>query len=391
MIAGLSRLYRGQQHVDFMGRRRVGYAISALVLVAGMLALGVSGLHFSIDFKGGVVWELPAQGQTVAGARDALRPLGLGDATVQLQRSALGDDDATLRVEAGPESTEAEEQVTGALADLTGVAPDQVSLNEVGPSWGLEISRKAAQALAFFFVAVSLYIALRFEWRMAVAALAAVVHDILVSVGVYAIAGFTVSPATVIAFLTILGYSLYDTIVVFDKVQENVGRQGAAGGTVPYTGMVNQSMNDVLMRSVNTTLTSVMPVVSIILVGAILGADTLQDFAVALLVGLVTGAYSSIFVAAPILANLKEREPRYAAVRRRAEGRAKPLVPTGARPSPPAASPRPGEGPEEEEEASTASRNGRSRSDRSDRSASTPRGPGAVAPRARKRKRGRRR
>jgi preprotein translocase subunit SecF len=214
-------------------------------------------------------------------------------------------------------SPENQTKITDKMAELGHVDPGQVSVNDVGPSWGKAVTKKARNALIAFFILISAYISLRFEWKMAVAALAAVVHDILVTVGVYSISRFEVTPATVVAFLTILGYSLYDTIVVFDKVQENT-KGVSASGRFTYSDTVNLSMNQVLMRSINTSVVAIMPIVSILVIGAgVLGATTLNDFGLALLVGLLTGAYSSIFVASPILAILKEREPRYASVRQR--------------------------------------------------------------------------
>jgi preprotein translocase subunit SecF len=196
-----------------------------------------------------------------------------------------------------------------------------VSINDVGPTWGQEVSSKALRALLFFFVAIAGYLSLRFEPKMAVAAIAAVVHDILITVGAYAVTGFEVTPATVIAFLTILGFSLYDTVVVFDKVKENVAGLGS-GGRDTYSGVVNRSMNEVLMRSLNTTFVAVLPVFSLLVVGSyLLGAVTIRDFALALFIGLLTGAYSSIFVATPLLALMKEREPRYQALRQRIAAR----------------------------------------------------------------------
>jgi preprotein translocase subunit SecF len=184
------------------------------------------------------------------------------------------------------------------------------------------VSRKALRALILFFLAIAAYLSLRFEYKMAIAAIVAVVHDILITVGAYAVTGFPVTPATVIAFLTILGFSLYDTVVVFDKVDENVAGIGSTGRET-YSGVVNRSMNEVLMRSLNTTITAVLPVLSLLVVGAYLfEAVTLKDFALALFIGLATGAYSSIFVATPFLAVLKEREPRYTALRQKLAGRA---------------------------------------------------------------------
>jgi preprotein translocase subunit SecF len=247
--------------------------------------------------------------------------VGLREAQIQ----KVGGD--TIRVRADVTGTPAERQerqnkVSAKLAEVAKVNATQISVNDVGPSWGKEISNKARRALIFFFLAIFAYITFRFEWKMAAAAILAVVHDIAVTVGIYSISGFEVTPATVIAFLTILGYSLYDTIVVFDKVEENT-RGLAASGRLTYEDTVNLSMNQVLMRSLNTSLVAILPIMSILFVGAyLLGATTLEDFGLALLIGLLTGAYSSIFIASPLLAIFKEREPRYAAIRQRLATRA---------------------------------------------------------------------
>ena len=321
-----SRLYNGETTIQFVGRRRLWFLISTGIVLVGMGSLATRGLNFGIDFEGGSAWEVPAPGVTVSEARDALRPLGLGDAKIQV----IGDD--LLRVQADTEPGENAE-VTAKLAELAGVETGQVNLNEVGPSWGEEITKKARQALIVFLIAITIYISLRFEWKMAVATMAAMFHDILVTVGVYSLSGFEVTPATVIAGLTILGYSIYDGIVVFDKVDENT-RGLAASGRMTYGEMVNLSLNQVLMRSLNTSITALLPILSLLVVGGfILGATTLQDFALALLIGLTASAYSSIFIASPLLAMLKEREPRYASIKERVLARGgvgAPLTPAAA-------------------------------------------------------------
>jgi preprotein translocase subunit SecF len=207
--------------------------------------------------------------------------------------------------------------VTDALAKVTHTSANDVQLDDIGPSWGSDITDKAIKAVIIFLVVVSGYIWLRFEGKMAIAALVALLHDILITAGIYSLTGFQVSPDTVIAFLTILGYSLYDTIVVFDRVQENT-RGLASTNRLTYTDTVNLSMNQVLARSLNTSLVAILPIASILLIGAwLLGATALNDFGLALFVGLTSGAYSSIFIASPLLAILKEREPRYSEIRRR--------------------------------------------------------------------------
>ncbi|HUQ39878.1 MAG TPA: protein translocase subunit SecF [Acidimicrobiales bacterium] len=309
------RLYQGETNFRFISLWRRWFLISGVVILIGILSLVFQGLNFGIDFEGGTSWEVTAPGVSVEATRDALGPTGQGDAQVQI----LGG--RRLLVEAAPTGPEEQAKVTAALAKLAKTSASNVAIKSVGPSWGGEVTSKAQRALVFFFLAIALYISLRFEWKMAVAALAAVVHDILVTVGVYSLSGFEVTPATVIAFLTILGFSLYDTIVVFDKVDENT-KGLAASGRLTYADTVNLSMNQVLMRSLNTSLVAILPILSVLVIGAgVLGAATLKDFGLALLIGLLTGAYSSIYVAAPVLALLKEREPRYRAIRQRLDAR----------------------------------------------------------------------
>jgi preprotein translocase subunit SecF len=311
------RLYHGETNYDFVGRRRIGFIISGVVILVSLVSLLTRGLNLGIDFEGGVAWEMPAaNGVTTGTVKDILSADGINTADAKIQSlSGAGGD--RIRIQVGAQSADVQTKVRNDLAAKAGVQPDEVSVNSVSASWGSEITKKAVRALIFFFIAIALYISIRFEWRMAVGALVAVVHDVFISVGIYSVFGFQVTPETVVAFLTILGFSLYDTIVVFDKVHENTKRY--AGGRTTYTEIVNLSMNQTLMRSINTSLAAVLPVLSLLVVGSwILGAIALQDFAVALLVGLITGSYSSIFIATPMLAMLKGREPKWRAVQQRA-------------------------------------------------------------------------
>jgi preprotein translocase subunit SecF len=331
------RLYHGETSYDFVGRWKQWFVISGVVIAIGIASLVLQGLHLGIDFKGGTSWEVPVKKDLVAQAQRALSGTNLGEAKIQLTQSSSGK---TLRVQArrftgtDAEITSQQQAVSKRLADVARVKVNDVNVNDVGPSFGKSVANKARTALIVFFIVISGYISLRFEWKMALAALAAVVHDILVTVGVYSLSRFEVTPATVVAFLTILGYSLYDTIVVFDKVEENT-KGLSASGRMSYAETVNLSMNQVLMRSLNTSLVAILPILSVLVIGAfVLGASTLKDFGLALLIGLLTGAYSSIFVASPILALLKEREPRYAAIRQRRATKgaaaAPPLTPAAA-------------------------------------------------------------
>ncbi|MCI3948657.1 MAG: secF [Acidimicrobiales bacterium] len=320
------RLYQGETTIDFVGRTKLWFALSGAVILIGLVSLFTRGLNLGIDFEGGTVWEVAAGDAGVDDARDAVGDAGLDDAEVQTLSSG---DDERLRVSSEESGQEARSEVSAALAEVTGQDVDSVSVNSVGPSWGDEITDKAVRALVVFLVLITIYISFRFEWKMAVATLAALLHDILVTVGVYSLFGFPVTPATVIAVLTILGYSIYDGIVVFDRVDENAKTLASSGKTT-YTRMVNDSLNQVLMRTLNTSITALLPILSLLVIGSfVLGATTLQEFALALFIGLASGAYSSIFIASPLLALLKEREPRWTALRKRLESGRGPITPSG--------------------------------------------------------------
>jgi len=309
MIEMIGRLYRGETTFNFVGRRWWGFGISIAFVVVTVVSLFAQGLNLGIDFKGGVAWEVPASTITIEDVRVILdaNEIPTSDAKIQILNGAEGQ---RIRAQVGEISTETRTVVQTALSVKAQVDVQEVSVASVSSSWGRNITEKAVRALLTFFVIVSMYIAWRFEWKMAIAAILAMVHDVLISVGVYAVFGFSVTPATVIAFLTILGFSLYDTIVVFDKVHENTTRYSAS--KVSYGDIINVSMNQVLMRSINTSLAAVLPVLSLLVLGSwIMGAIALQEFALALLVGMLLGAYSSIYIATPLLAVFKGRELKF--------------------------------------------------------------------------------
>ena len=309
------RLYHGETAIDFYGRRWWGLGLSIALLLLSIGSLVGQGLNLSLDFKGGVVWSVPSADLTEEQARAVLDEQGLEGSNAKVQ--VLTNRDSGLRtveVQVGEQTDAVRQQVQQAFADEVDVPVADVSTNSVSSTWGKSITEKALRALVVFLVLVAAFIAWRLEWRMAGAAISAMLHDVLLSVGIYSLFGFEVTPATVVAFLTILGFSLYDTIVVFDKVQENQERYKAV--RMPYADIMNVSMNQVLMRSLNTSLAAILPVLSLLVLGAgILGAVTLREFALALLVGLITGSYSSIFVASPLVAMAKEREPKYKSLR----------------------------------------------------------------------------
>jgi len=304
------RLYNGETTFDFFGRRWWGFGLSISLLLVTIGSLFLQGLNLGIDFKGGVAWEAPAtKDLTIESAREVLEANKVESDNAKIQILGSGDGER-IRIQVGEQSAEIRDAVQSDLADKSGVEAVDVSVSDVSSSWGRSITEKAIRALLVFFLLVSLYIAWRFEWKMAISAIAAMAHDVVVSVGIYSVFQFEVTPATVIAFLTILGYSLYDTVVVFDKVKDNADRFAAQ--RVSYADITNVSMNQVLMRSLNTSFSSLLPVLSLLLLGSgLFGAVALQEFALALFVGMATGAYSSIFIATPLLTIMKEREPKY--------------------------------------------------------------------------------
>jgi preprotein translocase subunit SecF len=304
------RLYTGEVSYDFIGHRRRWYIVSAILIAVSLLALAVRGLDFGIEFSGGADFKATTQvtAQTVDSMKDALRDSGvpnLDDATV----NTIGNNQVRVQTRT-LDPTEEVPKVRTAIANEVGIPPDQVAYSLIGASWGGQITERALIALGVFLALVALVIGIYFrDAKMSAAALIALVHDLILTVGIYALVGFTVTPATLIGVLTILGYSLYDTVVVFDKVRENV-RDIRSGTTRTYSEAANLAVNQVLVRSINTTIIGVLPVVALLFAGAvILGEGPLKDLALALFVGMVSGAYSSIFIATPLLAQMKEREP----------------------------------------------------------------------------------
>ena len=309
MSGSFGRLYRGETTFNFFGRRWWGFGISIALMVITVLSLFTRGLNLGMDFEGGVAWEVSAKSLTISDVSKILDENGVRSKEAKLQVLS-GLEGERIRAQVGAEYKDQRQLVQNAIAEKAGLKTDDVSVALVSSSWGRSITVKAIQAVLVFFLVVSMYIAWRFEWKMALAAIAAMAHDVLISVGIYSMIGFSVTPATVTAFLTILGFSLYDTIVVFDKVHDNTKRFSAS--RVSYGDITNVSMNQVLMRSINTSLAAVLPVLSLLVLGSgILGVVALQEFALALLVGLILGAYSSIYVAAPLLGILKTRETKF--------------------------------------------------------------------------------
>ena len=304
------RLYHGETSFDFVGKRKIGFTISITLIVLTLGSLFTRGLNLGIDFEGGVAWQVPSsETMDVDAARAVLDDNGVPTENAKVQTLTSGTT-TSIRIQVGDQTTEVRAKVQSDLATKANVDINEVSVSSVSSSWGRAITEKAIRALIAFMVLVGIYIAWRFEWRMAMAAILAMLHDVLISVGIYSMIGFEVTPATVVAFLTILGFSLYDTIVVFDKVKDNIEKFGPSRTSM--ADITNVSMNQVLMRSLNTSLAAVLPVLSLLILGSgVMGAIALREFAIALLVGLITGSYSSIYIASPLLSIFKERENRY--------------------------------------------------------------------------------
>ncbi len=309
------RIYRGEVSYDFIGRRKTWYTISAIILLISVGAILFRGLNLGIEFKGGADFSIPNATCTVEQAR-VVAEIETGSQTIVTVTGA-----GTVRVQTETLTPAASESLAGILAETCGSTRADIKYQVVGPSWGAEISKKALQGLAVFLLLVTLFLTLYFEWRMAIAALVALAHDLIITVGIYALIGLEVTPASVIGLLTILGYSLYDTVVVFDKVKENT--RGITGQSIlTYDESANLAVNQTLIRSINTSIVALLPIIAIIFVGAfLLGASTLLDLAVALAIGMVAGTFSSIFIATPVLAQLKSATPEMKALSARVKAR----------------------------------------------------------------------
>lgn len=307
------RLYRGEASYDFVGQRKKWFIASGVFVLIALGALLFRGLNLGIEFEGGAELQVSASECSVETVRPAIAGAGVDGAVI----TKLGSD--RIRVTTPALTTDEAAKVKEALGTACKVNSAEVTLQLVGPSWGGEITQKALIALVAFLVLVSIFLAIYFDWKMAVAALVALFHDIILTIGVYALLGFEVTPSTVIGVLTILGFSLYDTVVVFDKVKENV--RGILGQSrYTYSEQANLALNQSLVRSINTSIVALLPVAGILFVGVgILGAGTLKDLALALFVGMAAGTYSSIFIATPVLCVLEERDPQMQALAKRVE------------------------------------------------------------------------
>jgi preprotein translocase subunit SecF len=318
---------RGETNFDFVGRRGLWLRISAVALMISLLALVVRDLNLGIEFRGGLsIIATNPSAATVEDLREAARRVGISDAVIQLV-----DDGATVRLQTPALDADLQGDLLDEIASVTGAPRAEISVDAVGPTFGALIFRQSLIALVVFLGAVMLFMTLRLEWKMAAAGIVSLLHDLVITIGVYAVTGFEVTPATVVAVLTILGYSLYDTVVVFDKIEEHVDDYA---DRMTYSAIANRATNQIMPRSVVTALTSLLPVGSILFVGAfIFGATSLRDFALALFVGIAVGTYSSVCVASPFLATWKEREEDWISRRRRLEAKGRTVATTPSAPA----------------------------------------------------------
>ncbi|MEV7569785.1 protein translocase subunit SecF [Streptomyces tanashiensis] len=306
-----ARLHRGEVGYDFIGNRKIWYGLSILITITAIVALAVRGLNMGIEFQGGAVFTTPKSEVSVSQAQEYAEEASGHDAIVQ----QLGN--GSLRIQVGGLDTAQSDKVRVELAKDLNVPEDKIAAEIVGPSWGEQIATKAWTGLGVFMILVVIYLAIAFEWRMAVAALIALIHDLTITVGIYSLVGFEVTVGTVIGLLTILGYSLYDTVVVFDSLKEQT-KDITKQTRFTYSELANRSINGTLVRSINTTVVALLPVAGLLFIGGgVLGAGMLNDISLSLFVGLAAGAYSSIFIATPLVADLKEREPSIKALRKR--------------------------------------------------------------------------
>ncbi len=309
-----NRLYTGETSVDFVGKRKIWYLMSLLIVLVAAAGVFVRGINLGIEFEGGAKFTVPST-TSVENARNIVKDAGIESALIV----SVGNE--RLEIQTPPLEQDQIENFISKISTDFKVEKSTITTQSVGPSWGADITRQALIGLGVFLLLVILFLTIYFEIRMAMAAIVALLHDLLITIGVYAITGFEVTPATVIGVLTILGYSLYDTVVVFDKVKENT-RGILAQSRLNYQEAANLALNQTLIRSINTSIVALLPVAAILIVGVgILQAGTLKDLALALFVGIAAGTYSSVFIATPLLVQLKENQPEIISLKNRVHAR----------------------------------------------------------------------
>jgi preprotein translocase subunit SecF len=314
----LRTMYRGESKFQFIKHRNRWYFASLIVIAISLLSIAFRGFNYGVEFRGGSQFQITTSGTqiSVSAVNSAFAAAGLPGEN-SAQRVGSGSTQSIVIVTPSPKDLGTQAKVVGLVANSLNIPQSKINPTTVSSEWGHDITIKALQGLVIFLIVVSIYISVRYQWRMAVAGIIALIHDLIVAAGIYSVVGFQVTPSTVVGLLTILGFSLYDTVVVFDKVAEN-SRDILSGSRITYSEAANTAVNQTLMRSINTSLIALLPVGGLLFVGAgILGVGTIKDLALILFVGLASGAYSSLFLATPIVTDLTEREPAYQALARR--------------------------------------------------------------------------
>jgi preprotein translocase subunit SecF len=320
-MSRFTALYRGETRIDFIGSRRRWYAASAVLILICILSFLIRGFNYGVEFKGGATFQILTQGTnlTTGEVTTAFENAGT---TPQSAPQVVGSGSSRQIVVATKTLLPQEQQdLQAAVAKDLGIDQNKINPNVIGSQWGHDTTIKALEGLIIFLIAVSIYISLRFQWRMAVGGMLALIHDLIIAAGIYSLVGFEVTPSTVVGLLTILGFSLYDTVVVYDKVAEN-SKDLLAGSRMTFSDAANLAVNQTLMRSINTSLIALLPVAGLLFVGVgVLGVGTIEDLALILFVGLATGAYSSLFLATPVVVDLTERESDYKALTKRVKAK----------------------------------------------------------------------
>jgi preprotein translocase subunit SecF len=315
MAGTLRKMYRGESDFRFIQTRKRWYFASLIMLLICVFSIAFRGFNFGIDFSGGSSFQMPESSSVTAASVDtAFKNAGVSSAEPAQE---VGSSPVQIRVRTGALNGGEQQKVKNKIAGELGIKTDAVSFTTVGSDWGHDVTVKAIEGLIVFLIVVSIYISIRFQWRMAVGGIVALLHDLVIAAGIYSLVGFEVTPSTVVGLLTILGFSLYDTVVVYDKVAEN-SKDLLAGSRMTFSEAANTAVNQTLMRSINTSLIALLPVAGLLFVGAgLLGVGTIKDLALILFVGLASGAYSSLFLATPIVVDLTERMPEHQALTKR--------------------------------------------------------------------------
>ena len=316
-MSALTKLYRGETRLDFIGTRRRWYLASGVILVVCILSFLLRGFNYGVEFKGGVTFQLEPKGASLSVSQVSNAFTEAGVTPAEAPQVVGSGSSQSIIVNAKTLPAAEVKSVQTKVAKTLGIKADQIPYDSISSRWGHDTTVNALRGLIIFLVAVSVYISLRFQWRMAVGAMLALLHDLLLAAGVYSLVGFELTPSTIVGLLTILGFSLYDTVVVYDKVGEN-SKDILAGSRTTFSEAANLAVNQTLMRSINTSVIALLPVAGLLFVGAgILGVGTIKDLALILFVGIASGAYSSLFLATPIVVDLTERTPEYKALTKR--------------------------------------------------------------------------